>query len=99
MKNWDVTSNNSPKDKNGNPLLFLNVGSGNEITIKDLAELIAREMKFKGKILWDDSKPDGTPRKVLNIEKLKTLGWESSIDLKDGIKDAIFDFQNNNVRM
>ena len=56
-------------------------------------------MKFKGKILWDDSKPDGTPRKVLNIEKLKTLGWESSIDLKDGIKDAIFDFQNNNVRM
>ncbi len=99
LKHWKISSTNAPKDEKGKPLLFLNVGTGKEIKLKDLAQIISREIKFKGIISWDHSKPDGTPRKVLNIDKLKSLGWISNIELKVGIKDSIFDYQNNTVRM
>ena len=62
-----------------------NVGSGEEISIKDLAKLIKEITKFKGEIKWDQTKPDGTPRKLIDSTKLNKLGWKPSIKLKDGI--------------
>jgi GDP-L-fucose synthase len=69
--------------------LHLNVGSGNELTIKELAEMIARLSGFSGDILWDSRKPDGTPRKILDSSRLKALGWHAQIDLEAGIRDTI----------
>ena len=56
------------------------------MTIKELAQTISSVVGFSGEIMWDKSKPNGTPRKVLNIKKIKSLGWEPKISLKDGIK-------------
>ena len=89
LENWDPNSEDSPKDTNGYPLYFLNVGTGKDITIKELAERIALASGFKGKILWDNTKPDGTPKKQLNIEKIKKLGWEPKIHLENGIKETL----------
>ena len=89
LENWDTFSQNSPKDEKGNLLYYLNVGTGKDISIKDLALKIANHFKFKGEIIWDNSKPDGTPKKLLNIEKIKKLGWKPKIDLDEGIEMAI----------
>ena len=94
LENWDTFSTESPKDDNGKPLYFLNVGTGKDITIKGLAEKIAFHLNFKGKIIWDKSKPDGTPKKQLNIEKIKGLGWSPRIDLDEGIKMTIKNYKN-----
>ncbi|MES2060065.1 MAG: GDP-L-fucose synthase [Patescibacteria group bacterium] len=63
----------------------INVGTGKDLSIKALAEMIKKIAGFKGKILWDSSKPDGTPRKLLNIEKIKKLGWKPTVSLEKGI--------------
>ena len=89
LEHWDTFSQNSPKDEKGNPLYYLNVGTGKDITIKDLASKIAKHLKFEGEIIWDNSKPDGTPKKQLNIEKIQKLGWKPKIDLDKGIEMAI----------
>ena len=78
-----------------NAINFLNIGSGEEVSIKDLASLISKEVGFKGQILWDQSKPDGTPRKRLDLGRLDKLGWKAKIKLKDGLKDSIYDFKSN----
>ena len=91
LENWDPSCKNAPKDFDGNPLNFLNVGTGIDISIKDLAELIANELDYKGLIKWNINKPDGTPRKLLNISRFKSLGWEPKIKLKEGIKKTIID--------
>ena len=65
---------------------IINVGTGKDITIKDLAETIADVVGFKGEIEWDTSKPNGTPRKVLNVDKIESLGWEPKVSLREGIK-------------
>ena len=67
----------------------INIGTGEDLTIKELAELIARLAGFTGTIAWDSSKPDGTPRKVLDVTKAKSLGWEPEISLEDGIASTI----------
>jgi GDP-L-fucose synthase len=67
----------------------LNIGTGEDLTIKELAELVAELSGFKGEIAWDSSKPDGTPRKVLDVSKAKALGWEPKISLRDGIASTI----------
>ena len=64
----------------------INVGFGSEIKIIDLAELICKVVGFKGKIIFDDSMPDGTPRKILNSSKLFNMGWKPKIDLENGIE-------------
>tara|TARA_A100001035_G_C27756504_1_gene489084 strand:+ start:319 stop:1317 length:999 start_codon:yes stop_codon:yes gene_type:complete len=92
LENWDPKSKKSPKDSYGNPLTYINIGTGKEIKIKELAELIANSIDFKGKIIWDKSKPDGTPRKLQDISKLKDLGWQPSINLDKGIKETIDSF-------
>ncbi len=73
----------------------LNVGTGTDLTIKELAELVADSSDFKGEIHWDSTKPDGTPRKVLDISRLQALGWSPKISLKDGISETIRWFESN----
>jgi GDP-L-fucose synthase len=72
--------------------LFMNVGSNTEISIKELAELIRRIVGYKGEIVWDTSKPDGTPRKLMDSSRLFALGWKPKIDLETGIGLAYEDF-------
>jgi len=64
----------------------INIGVGEDISISDLANLVAKVVGFEGSILWDASKPDGTPRKLLDVSKLNRLGWEATTELEDGIK-------------
>ena len=89
LENWDPSMKDAPMDKNGDPLNYLNIGTGKDISIKDLALKIANIVGFKGDILWDKSKPDGTPRKVLDISKISKMGWAPLVDLDEGIKKTI----------
>lgn len=95
LENWDPDDINAPKDFKGKPLLFLNVGTGKDISIKNLVELISKETCFNGDIIWDKTKPDGTPKKLLDIEKIRSLGWSPKIHLKEGIKRTIKEFKLN----
>ncbi|KAL1531084.1 Germin-like protein subfamily 1 member 20 [Salvia divinorum] len=69
-------------------LEHVNVGSGKEVTIKELAELVKEVVGYEGEIIWDSSKPDGTPRKLMDSSKLASLGWEPKISLKDGLANT-----------
>jgi GDP-L-fucose synthase len=79
-------------------LSHLNVGTGVDCTIKELAETVARVTGFQGDLVWDPSKPDGTPRKLLDVSRLRALGWEASISLEDGLRDAYRWFVENQDR-
>ena len=76
----------------------INAGTGKEISIKDLAALVAEIIGYKGEILWDKSKPNGTPRKLLDVSKAESLGWHYKTELKDGIRLAYKDFLENENR-
>jgi GDP-L-fucose synthase len=89
LKNWDPSRIEAPKDQSGEPLHYLNVGSGSDVTIKELAELIAEKIGFKGLINWDISKPDGTPQKLLDVDQLQSMGWSASVSLAEGLKEVI----------
>lgn len=69
-------------------LSHINVGTGVDCTIRELAELIARVTGFSGRLIWDSTKPDGTPRKLLDVSRLQSLGWRASIDLEQGLRSA-----------
>ena len=72
--------------------LFLNVGTGVDLTICALAEAVAKATGFRGEIRWDVGKPDGTPKKQLDVSRLTQLGWRAQIDLSDGIKRTVAEF-------
>ena len=91
---WNPDSENAPKNENGNSLTHLNVGTGKVITIYDLAIKIAKLTDYQGEIVWDKSKPDGTPIKQLDISKITKLGWFPEIKLDEGISDTINIFEN-----
>lgn len=74
----------------------VNVGTGSDVTIKELAELVAKVVGYSGHIEWDASKPDGTPRKLLDVSKLSSAGWTASIGLEEGIRNAV-DWYRANV--
>ena len=76
----------------------VNVGTGKELSIRALAELVAKVVGYKGKIEWDDTKPDGTPRKLLDVSKLEKLGWKYSTELEEGIRMTYADFLHNPMR-
>jgi len=78
--------------------LHLNVGSGEDLSIKDLAEKVAAAAGFAGEIEWDSSKPDGTPRKVLDVSRVKALGWKPTITLDEGIASTIAWYKEANAR-
>lgn len=67
---------------------FFNIGTGKEFTIRGLAELIKDVVGFQGEIVWDSSKPDGTPRKLLDVSRLENQGWKYKMELKDGVREA-----------
>ena len=71
---------------------FINIGCGSEVTIRQLAEIIRRVVGFEGKIEWDSTKPDGTPRKLMDSSRLFALGWRPEVDLETGIRLAYEDF-------
>jgi GDP-L-fucose synthase len=74
---------------------IINIGCGEDISIAELAILVAEVVGYKGKIIYDTSKPDGTPRKLLTIERLTALGWSPSISLREGIESTVKWYQNN----
>ena len=76
----------------------VNAGTGKDISIRELAELVAKVVGYTGKIEWDPTKPNGTPRKLLDVSKAKKLGWTCKTKLEDGIRLAYEDFLNNPVR-
>ena len=76
----------------------VNAGTGKELTIKELTELVAKVIGYTGKIEWDPSRPNGTPRKLLDVSKAKELGWTYKTELEDGIKLAYADFLSNPMR-
>ena len=89
LENWDIKNDLSPKDENGNALSYLNVGTGKDISIKELSSLIAELIGFNGYIHWDQSKPDGTPKKQLDTSRINKMGWYPKIDLRNGLIDTI----------
>jgi GDP-L-fucose synthase len=92
LENWSALDQEAPRDDQGKPLAFLNVGTGVDLTIKELAEQIAAVVGFEGTIEWDTSKPDGTPKKQLEVSRMQELGWKANILLKDGLKSSYLDF-------
>lgn len=76
----------------------VNLGTGKELSIKQLTELVAKVVGYTGKISWDASKPDGTPRKLLDVSKLSSLGWHYKTELEEGIRLTYADFLNNPMR-
>ena len=93
LQNWHPNKNNAPKSSNGIPLSHLNVGTGKDLSIKELALKIAKLVDYHGEINWDSSKPDGTPRKKLDITRIQKIGWEPKISLDQGLKRTIKEFK------
>lgn len=79
--------------------LHVNVGSGEDLRISELASLIAKEADFDGEVEWDTSKPDGTPRKLLDISRIRELGWEPKVTLQEGIKETMRWFKENKSKV
>jgi len=73
----------------------VNVGTGTEVTIKELSELVARAVGYTGTVEWDSSKPDGTPRKLLDVSKLRDAGWTAQVSLEDGLKSTVAWYRAN----
>ena len=74
---------------------IINIGTGKDITIKELVNTISEIFEYEGKIIWDQTKPDGTPRKLLDVSKINNLGWQASTKFKDGIISTIDHFKND----
>jgi len=74
---------------------IINVGSGIDYTIKEMSMLIKKISGYEGEIVFDETKPDGTPRKLLNVEKISRLGWKAAIDLEEGLKSTYQNFKEN----
>jgi len=85
------------KDLYEQGISHLNIGTGQDLTINDLAQLIAEIIGFKGKIIHDSSKPDGTPRKLLDVSRLNSLGWKYKTELRDGIVNTYEYFKKKNL--
>ena len=90
--NGEVNRNNSEGRGGAIPELgeirncHINIGTGKELTIKELSSLVAKTANFTGKIVWDETKPDGTPRKLINVDKLHSLGWKHKIEIEEGVE-------------
>jgi GDP-L-fucose synthase len=78
--------------------MHLNIGTGEDLSIKELSSIVADLSGFKGKIEWDSTKPDGTPQKVLDVSRIKALGWKPTITLDEGIASTIAWYKEANAR-
>ena len=96
LEYWDpmlpISTNQS-----GGLLTYLNVGTGQDITIRELAETVASTLHYEGSICWDHTKPDGTFRKQLNVNRINSLGWTASTTLRQGLKNTITDFMETSI--
>ncbi len=90
MNNFNPTKNQNEKGE-----CYLNIGAGYDLTIKELAEMVKKVVGYDGELLWDTSKPDGTPKRLLDSTRINKLGWKPSINLEDGIKMAYKWFCDN----
>ena len=95
LERWSASSESCPCDALGQPLSFLNVGTGVDLSIRNLAEQIAEVVGFHGRIDWDRTKPDGTPKKQLDVSRLDSMGWKASVPLEQGLILAYQDFQKD----
>ena len=93
LENWFPVNNDSKSNTKEDQTCWLNVGSENEISIKNLAEKISRIISYEGEIIWDTNMPDGTPRKKLDTRKINKIGWSAKTDLKEGIEKTIKSFE------
>jgi GDP-L-fucose synthase len=89
LEHWNPAAPAAPCDASGEPLAFLNVGTGIDLTIRELAEAVAAATGFRGEIVWDATKPDGTPKKQLDVSRLKALGWQARIPLAQGLSSTV----------
>ena len=81
------------ENKNANEIgEFINIGSGKEKTIKEIVELVKKTVEFEGEVVWDKTKPDGTPRKLMDVSRINALGWKAQVELEEGLKIANQDF-------
>lgn len=99
LKRWDPDGADAPRSSTADgkelgPLGFLNVGTGIDLSIRELAEAVAAATGFRGCISWDTSKPDGTPKKQLDVSRLAALGWKARISLYDGLNATFTDFSS-----
>jgi GDP-L-fucose synthase len=78
--------------KQSNPPDLINIGTGTDVTIKELTELVAEVTGFKGRITWDSTKPDGTPRKLMDVSRLSALGWKARVGLREGVQKTYESF-------
>lgn len=86
LENWMPSSGD---------LQFMNVGTGVDLSIRELAEAVAKATGYDGKIIWDSTKPDGTPKKQLDVSKMKNLGWQSRISLSKGLEETVHLFKTS----
>ncbi|HCY46304.1 MAG TPA: GDP-fucose synthetase [Flavobacteriales bacterium] len=78
---------------------FVNIGTGTDVTIKELAETIASIVGYNGELVWDSTKPDGTPRKLMDVSRIHASGWKHEIDLKEGIEQVYKEFTSNELAL
>lgn len=93
LKHWDPAAPGAPRDDHGQPLTHLNVGTGVDLSIRQLAEAVAVATGYTGAIHWDASKPDGTPKKQLDVSRLAELGWRARIPLAEGVSSTVAQFR------
>ena len=84
--------------KNYSESQFINIGAGEDITIAEFAQVVAEVVGFRGKIVYDTSKPDGTPRKLVDVSRLSAMGWRAKVSLREGLGQAYADFLTHTVR-
>jgi len=93
LENWNPDAASAPRDANGHRLSYLNVGTGVDLSIAELAQVVAVASGFAGCIAWDSSKPDGTERKLLDVSRLAELGWRARIPLGVGLPQTVVGYQ------
>ena len=94
LQHWHPDLPSAPCADDGTPLTLLNVGTGVDVSILDLAQAIAKICNYTGDIVWDNSKPDGTPKKLLDVSRLSNLGWRAKITLSEGLASTLSSFKN-----
>jgi GDP-L-fucose synthase len=98
LEHWDPQASAAPRTRDGVPLTWLNVGTGVDLSIRELAEQVAAATGFRGTIQWDVSKPDGTPKKQLDVSWLAALGWRARISLAEGLASTVAGFRQGLTR-
>ena len=95
LKEWDPRDKRAPRKENGEQLSFLNVGTGIDISIRELANKISNLIEYRGEVKWDKNKPDGTPRKLLDLSRINSLGWNHKINLDKGLRSTVNEFKSS----